>query len=382
MEIFKAIVEPYRPGDPENIINAVLLPGPVTIKVKYTSPNHQRYYYGFYAPPPVGSEILVAYEKDTTEYFYLSTIVDHGTSLGQVSKDSFGNPANLYSEYKYVDPSGNPTAMFFKNHKDAGLKIQNYFTPGEPIANQVTLKSSARHQLLLSDGPGGNCVILQNADGDNITIGGDITLPYKPSLPYICRGITINSQNTQQCLVTNGSFEVKVTNGREITLQNESRGDYALYIPNPTESPAGNPLLRYGNINLKTSYRDINIFTDNPIPGLVNSNVYISTQAGLIQLNSGGEVKIFANTGKVTVQALNGIDMHAITGDINIEAKAGNVNIRSGLATNIGATTQLNAYGLATTNLGAGTPLNLNTTTQTGIPPLPGELPRLNVYGK
>lgn len=381
MQIFKAIVQSYRQFDPENIINAVKVPGPEYIKVKYTSPNHQRYFYGLYAPPAVGSEILIAYEAETSEYYYLSTIVDHGESLGQISKDSFGNPANLYSEYKYVDPSGNPTAMFFKNHKDAGLKIQNYYAPGEPISNQVTLKSSSKHQLIMSDGPGANCVILQNADGDNITIGGDITLPYKPSLPYICRGITLNSLNTQQCIVSKGSFEVKITDGREITLQNDSKGTNALYVPNPAEVPAGNPALRYGNINLRTSYRDINIYTDNPVPGL-DSNIFISTQTGVIQLNSGGDVKIFSLLGKITVQAGNGIDLHAITGDVNIEAKAGNVNIRSGLNSTVEAAGALNAYGLATTNLGAGTPLNLNSGVPTPITPLPGEVPRPNVYGK
>jgi hypothetical protein len=385
MEILKAIVEPYRPSDPENIINAVLLPGPVNIKVKYTSPNHQRYFYGMYAPPAVGSEILVY--SDNLEYYYLTTVVGHGEMLGQISKDVAGNAAPLYSDKKMIDPSGNPTAMFFKNHKDAGLKIQNYYAQGESIVNQVELKSSKNHQVILSDSPQANAVVIKNGDGDYIAIGGDLPVPYTPSpAGYISRGIELNSLNSQQCIVTNGEYKVTVTNGRDITLENKSEGLFRYYVPDPTQVGIVNPLLMFGNINLISKYRDINIFTDNPVGpalpgGIRESNVFISTQWGVVQINSGGDVKIFSKQGGVTVQALNDINITSQTGNINLTANQVNINSRT--ATNIKANTTLTAYGLTQTNLGAGTPLYLNkpgTISPQVIPP--PEIPKLNAYGK
>lgn len=380
MEILKAIVEPYRSFDPENIINAVLLPGPVNIKVKYTSPNHQRYFYGLFAPPTVGSEILVY--SDNSEYYYLTTIVGHGEMLGKISKDIEGNAAPLYSDRKMFDPFGNPTAMFFKNHKDAGLKIQNYYAQGEPIVNQVELKSSKNQQIILSDSPQANGVIIKNSPGDYICLGGPVQIPYtpNPTKGYIPRGMEINTFGTQQCIVGHGSYKIQVTEGRDITLTNTSEGLYKL--KNLSESSTGgDPGLMWGNINLISKWRDINIFTDNPSPNAANSNIFISTQKGIVQINSGGDIKLFSKF-KVTVQAESGIDLLSTGGDINIEATGGNVNIKGGINTNVEGTTQLNAYGFVATNLGALTPLTLNSVTQTALPSLSEVAPRKNAYGR
>jgi hypothetical protein len=387
MEIYRAIVQPYRDIENQGIINADLIPGPRPITVRYTTPNHQRYYYGLYAPPAVYSEILVAFDQQTNEYYYISTIVKHSTDLGLVSKDAAGNPAPLFSDTKMVDPSGNPTAMFFKNEKDAGLKVQNYYTPGESIVNQVELKSSKNHQLILSDSPQAGGVILKNSDGDFIAIGGDLPVPYAPSpAGFISRGIELNSLNSQQCIVTNGEFKVTITDGRDITLENKSQGLYRHYVPDPTQVGIVNPLLMFGNVNLISKYRDINIFTDNPVgPALPGgdreSNVFISTQWGIVQISSGGDIKIFSKQGGVTIQALDDINITSQTGNINLTANQVNVNSRT--ATNIKANTTLTAYGLTETNLGAGTPLYLNKPGTVSPPSIPlVELPRLNAYGK
>lgn len=397
MEIFKAIVEPYLPGnalDP-SIINAVLVPGQITIKVRYTSPNHQRYFYGLYAPPAVGSEILVAYEKDLSEYYYLNTIVNHSLNLGSISKDSNGNPAPLYSEYKMTDDRGNPAAMFFKNEKDAGLKISNYYASGDPIINSVELKSSKGSKVILSDSPGAECVVLRNSEGDSITIGGDVTVPYRPTGDSIPRGITINSLNSQQCIVSNGEFKVSITDGRDISLKNDSVGTYGrLYVPNPIEPPVGwlgplDPFHLFGNVNLSSKWRDINIFTeDTPVPYPSRTgSIYLSTRWGFIQLVGGQGVKIF-NTNplfKVSIQSAGSVDVVSQTGSINLVAPAGDVNI-SARTINMQATTTLNAEGLASTNIGSSSPLNLNSGVPIIIPPtaLTGlaEIPTPNVFGK
>lgn len=381
MEILKAIVEPYRPDDGENIINAVLLPGPVPIKVKYTTPNHQRYFYGIFAMPVIGSEILIAQDSESKEYYYLSTIVDHGINLGSISKEANGDPADLYSSYRTFDPNGNPTAMYFKNHKGAGLQVQNYYA-NDGITTESRLKSAGGHELILSDTPGANCVILKNSTGDNITIGGEIDIPFRLGPPQISQGMVFNSLNTQQHLVSNGAYEVQVTDGTDVTINNLSRGNNRAYIPPAVPVPPGtNPSLQFGNINLITKFRDINIFTDNPTASAVDSNIYISTQNGMVQINSGGDVKIFSQ-GKVTIQATDGLDLQTLTGDINIEAKTGNVNIKSTGNTTLNSTEVFNVLA-ATTNITSTTPSSpVVFVGGTPVTPLPVETPKLNVYGK
>ena len=202
-----------------------------------------------------------------------------------------------------------------------------------------------------------------------------------------------SSLNSHRCVVQNGEYSLTVNNGRDITIRNNSVGTHGFYFPNPLDPNLKmSPLLHFGNINLISKWRDINIYTDNPayLPPGFPSNIYISTDKGFIQLKSTGDVNIYSNLGKVVVQGQLGIDLIATTGDINLHAQAGNVNIKSNLDTNIAATLNLNAEGVTSTNLGSGSPLHLNkpagsgATTATVDMPIatPELLQKYNVYGK
>ena len=398
---------PYNEADrAKALINAKLCDSKLPIKVKYTSPNHQRYYYGIFAPPAVGSEILVAYEKENLDsYYYLSTIVDHSVDLGLMSKKALGTskgaslPADLFSEYKNYDDKGNPTAMFFKNEKDAGLKITNYYASGEPIINEVKLESGKGKRLILSDSPASECVVLSNEDGDSITIGSDVSVPYRLKKGgVIPRGISINSLNSQQCVVSNGEYVVNVTEGRDISLVNDSVGVYravaALSILGGTV-PAGwlgpmDPLNLFGNVNLISKYRDINIFTDPTLPNLLGtrpSSIYLSTQFGFVQLVGGQGIKIFNQNPafKVSVHSAGSVDVISKTGSINLLAPLGQVNIEAE-SINMKATTVFNAAGNVATNIGSSSPLNLNSGVPVVISPLAklglADIPTPNVFGK
>lgn len=408
MEIFKAIVEPYLPGslaDP-SIINATRLPAPNPIKVRYTTPNHQRYFYGFYAPPAVGSEILVAYEKEIDEYYYLSTVVNHSIDLGSISKDSEGNPAPLFSQDRMVDSNGNPANMFFKNDRGAGLNIGNFYSEtkvgnevlGVEVNNSVELKSTKKKKLMLNDTPGAECVVLANEDGDGITIGGDVTVPYKlTGTGIISRGISINSLNSQQCIVSHGEYKVEVNEGRDVHISNNSiglyRGPAALQAAANAQPPVGwlgvmDPLNLFGNINLKSKYRDINISTGDSLfdPFLVTgrtSSIYLHTKWGFVQIVAGvGGIKIINKDplSPVTVQSAGSVKVLAQTGDINLNAPAGAVNILA-RQINMKATTTLNAEGMVSTNIGSTSPLNLNSGVPVTIIPTIPTIPTANVFG-
>jgi len=399
MQILKGVVGPHKDFSKSGKLR-VQLTWPSKrdemVEVFYTSPNYSTNYYGIFAPPPEHSLVLIAY--DGKDYYYLSTVVDHSKHLGAVSKTEDGKFAPVYNETKFYTPSGQPAAMFFKNHRDAGLKITSYYAENEPTVNNVTLKSTTNHELVLSDSPDMDCVILRNKHGDGMTIGGEVT-EYAPkkNIPIIERSITLKSLNSHRCVVDQGEYSVTIVDGRDITLRNESRGSNGFYVPDPTQIGPINPLKMYGNINLISKFRDINIYTDNPPPvagGIspatvnVDSNIYISTNnqvplQGMIQINANGDVKIFGRTGRVLIQSAGDIDLTSELGNVNIQALVGEVNIKSGTQTNIGATTTLNAYGLGETNLGAGTPLYLNKAGNSPSVDLPTvELPAFNAYGK
>lgn len=388
MEILKGIVGPYKDPTESGRMNVLFKGRKGYVEVIYTSPYFARYYHGVFAPPAEHSEILAFY--DGTNYYYLSTVVNHSEFMGQTATEEDGSPAKLSSEYNAYTPSGNPAVMTFKNEQDAGMKISNYYYKASPpstetkIVSNVSIKSSTNNRLILGDGPDLDCVMLKNKHGDGLTIGSTLTgfAPLK-NVPYSERSVVINTLNSQTCVVENGEYQIRVNEGRDITVRNDSKGLYGFYIPDPTVIGAINPALMYGNINLISKWRDINIFTDNPVP-LPNSNIFISTQGGVVQISSGGGVKIFSNNPgfKVTVQSAGGIDLLSTVGDINIEATTGNVNIKGGINTNVEGAAQLNAYGLGATNLGALTPLTLNSNAPTPVTPVVPSIPQFNVYGK
>lgn len=352
-------------------------------EVFYTTPFFSRWEFGLVAIPAVGSQVLVYYDDDTAgskNYYYLCTVFDAPIYLGVLDKFS-----PLLKEKSFYTEDGYPKAIIFKDHKGAGLKISNYSSEKKKSnSSRVSLNSVQGHKLILSDDPTRDCVILKNKDGDGITItanrsrfAGDNT-------------IVIKSRSSQNCVVDNGEYVIRVNDGRDITIQNDSVGTNRPYVPpvNPLDppSPLGNPLQQYGNVNLISRWKDINIYTgaDNLVNG-IGGSVYISTLNGIVQINSVGEVKIFSAS-SVTIQAVGDLNLMSVAGNVNIQGQ--NINMNSVLSTNIAATTTLNAQGIVGTSIGSGSRLDLNKVggaidadTLAGMVKVP-DIPTLNAYGR
>jgi len=382
MELLIGVVGPYTDTETNSGRMNVNLGGSTYVPVLYTTPNHSRYQHGFFAPPEINSRVLVAF--DGTQYYYISTIVDWPDSFGAVAKDAVGNPAPLFAD-KVHDTSGRPCTMMMKNSMGAGIKIDSIYE-ADALVNAVTVKSSQGHKLVLSDSAKSDAIFIQNKDNDGIVISGGSSEPYAGGC------IKMTATNSHSCTVKHGDYSVRVNDGRDITLRNDSKGLYAYYVPDPILNPIPvgiSPALQYGNVNLISKFRDINIYTDVPVaqqailpPNF--SNIFISTNQGMVQINSNGDVKIFSKTGGVTVQSLGDINLVSNAGSINLQAAAG-INLNTPANININASQNLNAQGAISTNLGSGSPLHLNK--QGGaIPapprPIPPEIPKLNVYGK
>lgn len=339
------------------------------ITVFYTSPYYMKNEGGIFAMPEVGAEILFVSDEDGAAYYYLSTIVSNPRISGATKsfiKDPLINEKYLYS------PEGIPEAITVKDSRGAGLRISNYQSKRTGIGSRVQLNSVLNHKLILSDSPDSNCVILRNKDLDGITITAE------KNQVHSANSIEIKSRGTQRCVVREGEYKIMVADGRDITLINTSTGLNAPYVPNPLE-PSPRFAEQYGNINLVSKWKDINIYSDS-----VFGSVYISTPSQFIQIKTGGEVNIFGTLG-INLNATGGINLKSSVGPINIEAPQ--VNIKSTVGNiNLDATANLAGEGNTGTYLGSGrAPLHLNLPSGSGAKGtsiIPPRVPIPNAYNK
>ena len=320
--------------------------------VIYTSPYFTRNETGIITIPPLESEVLVFYDEDTNDYYYISTIVSDPKWTG-IKQDNNEKP--LIEKYVYNDEC-RPQTLTFKDNKNAGLKIVNDFTKGSMPNNYVSLKSTQGHVLKLSDTPIKDCIILRNKDGDGITITANKNAAY-PS-----NSIDIKSKGNYRCVSFFGEMYMGLVEGRDISIVNNSAGYNA------------NPLPQFGNVNLVSKWKDINIYSEGP-----TGNVLISTALGVIQLKS-NEINVYGTT--VNINSATNINLKSVAGNINLDS-GGDINLKSVRGVNITAGTTATLAGLAGTKVGrSGTPLDLNSTVRITAPNLNIGVPKINDYGK
>jgi hypothetical protein len=289
------------------------------------------------------SEILVYYDETLREFFYLGTIVSNPQSAPGIhdkNKNQIVNSKNVYT------PDGIPKASTFTNSNGAGLKISDYSTDEtEQLLSKVQLKSTQGHRLKLSDNPNMDAIFLKNKDGDGITISANRNLGELSD-----NSISIFAKNSVRTFSESGDISL-MTAGRDITIENIGSGK------------KGSPVNPAGNINIKTLWKDINIFSNgitNPWSGPAG-RVLISTAEGLIQIKSGGPITIYSFTNDINVVAQTGNINLKAQGEINLDAGIG-INMRTGTGASVQlANGQATVAGVAGTNIGViGTPLNLN----------------------
>lgn len=340
--------------DPENegIFKALEIGGGGRpIDVIYTSPFFYSQGGGMYAIPPIGSMILIIHDYDQNLYFYLSTIVKPSKfTLGNIVKYAL---SKIVPEKWMWTPNGVPRAITFKDQKGAGLKISNYYVENDtdpvPLTNKVILRSTQGHELLLSDTPSMDCVMLKNKDGDFIRLSSN------GNNVDAANTLKVSTKSTQQYLADKGEMLFFLKDGRDITIQNNSTG-----------VNTGNKKYLSRNINLRTSKGDINLFTEPDGDG----SVFIKTNNnGIVQISAGGDVTIFSGgnvkiktTGDFTVAAEN-ISLNA-NSSVNIRSGTGNATLTS----NSGVAT---VGGGASTSIGlTGKPLALNSSITLTAPTL------------
>lgn len=314
------------------------------ICINYVSPFYDVYNGGVFAPPAYLSEILIYYDEDLRQYYYLGSVVGDPESLPGIyssNKNDIVNSKNVYT------PDGIPKATTFTNSDGAGLKISEYSNgESEQIISKVQIKSTEGHRVNLSDNPHMDAVFVKNKDGDGITIAANRNLGELAD-----NNISIRAKNSINTYSEQGQINIGLGDGRDITIENTSSGK------------KGSPVVPAGNINIKTLWKDINIFSKgitNPWNGAAG-RVLISTVEGLIQIRSGGPITIYSLTDDINVVAQTGNINLKAEGEINLDAGIG-INLRTGTGASVQlANGQASVAGVAGTNVGViGTPLSLN----------------------
>lgn len=355
MKLYKAVVKSILDINKSGVLTCDMLYNDHLkgIPVNYVSPSYDSHNGGIFTPPALFSEVLVYYDDDLGLYFYLGTMVGNSQLLPGTdakNKNDVINSKNVYT------PDGIPKASTFTNSDGAGLKISDYYTDEtKQLESKVQLKSTQGHKVKLSDNPNMDAVFIKNKDGDGITITANRNLGELSD-----NTISTFAKNSIRTVAESGEISF-LTGGRNINIENIGSGK------------KGSLVNQGGNINIKTLWKDINIFSKgitNPWSGPAG-RVLISTQEGLIQIKSGGPITIYSFTDDINVVAQTGNINLKAEGEINLDAGLG-INLRTGTGSSVQlAGGQASVAGVAGTNVGViGTPLNLNST----ITPQPVDL--------
>lgn len=324
------------------------------IGVQYTSPFYSVNEGGVFAMPAIHSEIGVLHDIDNDRYFYLFTMVSQNV-LKTENIDEIKREENTLNQNYVYTQKGSPRAMTYGNEKNARLLISNYFEENHPPHSSVQLDTPGKHQVYAGDNPNRDSVELITRHGDSLILTADATAN-RPAQSF-----SVETELSQKLASMHGDMTLVVENGRDLTLRNKSTGTYK-----GVESSSE----KYGNINLVSELRNINIYTT------TEGSVLISTKSGDVQINADGEIRII---GKNSIYIQSNADINMTGQNINITSRA-NLNLNSGALLNATSTGVASLAG-SVTNIGAtGKPLALNGSPGVAIP-APVAQPVKNVYG-
>lgn len=322
------------------------------VRVLMSSPFYRKNGGGALGIPDRGDEILAHFDESNDDIIYQSTIIKDVELEGNSLKD-FKTVANsIYST------EGKPVKVTYQNHLGAGLDItRDYNVTDSKIASYVQLKSEGGKRIALDDSPEIDATIVRNQHGDGLHVQGNAN----KTLPN--RALLVKSNGPQYYTCYEGSIEMKLVDGRDITIENNSTGANA-QTPNPEFWPnglTGQQPKRFGGVYVRSEKGDVSISSK-----ANDGRIFIVTPKARIQIAEDGSVQIDAES---DIQMRTSGDMKfKAGGDISMEGA--NININCEQALTVAATTQaaISSTGPFTID---GLPLDLNTIpTPASIPPI------------
>jgi hypothetical protein len=278
--------------------------------------------------PAKGVTVLVCQPEGSDSWYY----------LGSTGKKSIDNPNTAIDPYEdTVAPFNRGVDVGGKIKGGTGLQddtvIQNDLGCGLELSQTRGKKNQVIHtktytpqgkKVLVSDSPGIDSVIMDSNNGSKITV----TSEPQGQLGLASQSVQIDTVGPQRFFNYEDQTDILVEDGRELQILNNSTG---------FNKGVGSTSEHYGNVNLQSKWRDINIFTQAESGRVfieclkedgVNQVIELQTHGpdSTIRIIATGKVDISADS--VGIAATNSIDIRS-EGNLNLAA-GGAVNIQSG----------------------------------------------------
>ena len=291
-----------------------------SLMINYVSPYGSAAKAGFIGVPEVGVSILVCKPSGSNEWFYIGS-----TFLPEDKKQGEDTPTT--PPFSRVDPkinkvSGVPAKVILHGNNGQGLEISDE-QDGETTNNIKTeLASSNGKKITMHDSPGIDAIKLDSGNNASITLTQNPQNPLKSAA-----SIEVDCNGPQLHVSRESDLEMKVLGGgRELNIQNNANGVAWGNFQH------ANPINPCGNVNIQSSYGDVNIMSKAPII----SRVFIETLdsaggAQLIQLKTNGPTgtivlktagTLAIDAGEVAIQSAGNISM-GCNGIFSVEALGG-----------------------------------------------------------
>lgn len=357
-QIYRGEVVPYlkRQGDKEGVIMVRLLDLDIEsgkdnsqaakdgeeVEVTYTSPFYNAGHGGMLAIPPPGSIVLV-YKHDRkpparSKYYYLTTCLeypDNPVDIGPSQKSLFSKEE---TKNVYTDQTSVSHVVSLTNELNGGMVVKHIDSEDKIVHNTI-VKSEAGKALILDDSPESDLIALKNIHGDGLVITEE------GNREYSARTIDLQSQGDIGITSSDGAVNIKVTNGRDINLVNDSQV-FPFLNQNVTI-----PLIMNGNINLRTPLGDINLAVEGSRSlGTIGhtGTINITTPTARIHMGREGELMIYSVGGiklksdtsiqldaptiltNTTLLSLNSIGAVGIKGTGTVSIDGATVNLNGG----------------------------------------------------
>ncbi len=291
--------------------------------VHYVSPYGSGAKAGFVGVPELGTSILVCKPAGSNEYYYMGS-----TFEPEPTEEDGTDCTRGLTKLARIDPninkvSGVPSKVVLHGNNGQGLEISDE-QDGETTNNIKTeLTSSNGKKITMHDSPGIDAIKLDSGNNASITL----TQNPQNNPQKSAASIEVDCNGPQLHVSRQSDLEMKVLGGgRELNIQNNANGvAWGNY-------QHANPINPCGNVNIQSSYGDVNIMSKAPII----SRVFIETLdsaggAQLIQLKTNGPTgtivlktagTLAIDAGEVAIKSAGNIAM-GCNGVFSVEALGG-----------------------------------------------------------
>lgn len=262
-----------------------IIPTSNVFSIQNTSPFWSKAQGGFYAVPKEGSLALICKLEDGGFYF-LKSVVDYNQALR--------------NDEKVVNERGYPSKISLKGDLGGGLEVLEHFTKtAHNIKTRLVTGGGKKVELV--DSPGLDHINIDNGMGDFIKL----TRKPQSGILSSARSLLARVWGSISFVAKVGSIFLHVTEGGNIDLINNSKGEKA-------SSPSN--AKRHGNVNLQSKHADVNLYTKGK-----EGRIFIeclnkeSGEKNVIQFKTHGSKSIIRleSAGSLELVAAENINMNA-----------------------------------------------------------------------